>query len=125
MLKRLKDLNTDNNSPLPQDKKLTILFRVEAGCLGPKGDQIITDFCRYAHREKEQIKSDFIHWLIDHRVDNSQAEIQYQVGNKTLPRDKAEQYLDLFELKIDDIENELFDKTTSLIESYRLLNGNI
>jgi hypothetical protein len=118
-------LGTNNNSPLPQDKKLTILFRVEAGCLGPKGDQIITDFCRYAHQEKEQIESNYIHWLIDHRVDKSQAEIQYQVGNKTLPREKAEKYLDIFKLKIDDIEDLLSDNLTSLIETYRSLNGNI
>jgi hypothetical protein len=118
-------LGSDNHSPLAQDKKLTILFRVEAGCLGPKGEHIITDFCRYAHSQKEQIESNYIHWLIDQRVDNSQPEIQYQVGNKLLPRDKAKRYLNLFELNIDAIEDELFEKTTSLIETYRSLNGNI
>lgn len=36
MLKRLKDLNTDNNSPLPQDKKLTILFALKQVVLARK-----------------------------------------------------------------------------------------
>ena len=115
----------NNALPLPQDKKLTILFRVEAGCLGAEGDKIIKDFCRYAQQEKQQIASDYIHWLIDHRENNSQAEIQYQVGNKRLPRDKAEKYLHLFKIKIDDVEEQLFDKTTSLIETYRSLNGKL
>lgn len=115
----------NNHAPLPQDKKLTILFRVEAGCLGPEGASIIKDFCRYAQQENPQINPKYLHWIIDHRENSSQAEIEYQVGNKVLPRDKAEKYLNLFEMKIDDIESELFDKTTSLIETYRALNGKL
>ena len=104
--------------PLPQDKKLTVIFRVESGCLGPEGDSHISEFCQFAQKEVAPIDSDFVIWNILPRDDRTLPEMQYQVNNKKLTRDKAEKYLQVFEKKLDDFESHLHEKLDHLIEQY-------
>ena len=47
--------------PLPQDKKLTVIFRLEPGCLGPDGEDHVEEFCKFAEKEVAPIDSDFVH----------------------------------------------------------------
>ena len=37
-----------NILPLSQDKKLTVVVRVESGCLGPNGSKHVEEFCSVA-----------------------------------------------------------------------------
>ena len=60
-----------DNLPLPEEKKLTVLFRLEPGCLGPKGVEHIDNFCQLAQKEFKSFHSDFVQWTIVPRIDKS------------------------------------------------------
>lgn len=104
--------------PLPQDKKLTVVFRVEPGCLGPQGADYIESFCRYAHNGVESIDSDFVHWELVPRYEKSLPEMQYMINNKQLTQQKAQKYLEMFNKNLDEFEGHFHDKLTELIEQY-------
>ena len=107
-----------NNLPLPQDKKLTVLFRLESGCLGPKGDDHIDDFCQLVQKEFVSFHSDYVHWDIVPRHDKSLPEMQYKINNKKLSHDKAAKFLDVFGKSLDEFEEQLHKKLALLIDQY-------
>ena len=104
--------------PLPQEKKLTVLYRVEAGCLGPEGGNHIDKFCQYAGHHSNNIDTEFIHWEIIPRHDKSLPEIQYQVNNKYLCYEKARKYLKAFDKELEGFESELENVLATLIDDY-------
>jgi len=106
------------NLPLPQEKKLAVIYRVEPGCLGPKGADHIEKFCIYAQKEFETVDSDFIHWEIMPRHDKSLPEMQYKVGNKNLTHDKAAKYLEIFEKELDVFEGRLHRNLSMHIDTF-------
>lgn len=106
------------NSPLPQDKKLTVVCRVESGCLGPEGEDHVEGFCGFAQKELEPIDSDFIRWEVVPRDNKSQPETQYELDNKTLSPDKVARYLEMFNKNLDDFQEELDERLILLIEQY-------
>jgi len=105
-------------APLSEDRKLTLVLRVESGCLGPDGSNHIEDFCPAAQTEMKKINSDFINWEVLPRFDRRLPEIQYKAANKTLTHEQAKKYLALFDTKIDEFEEYVNDKLTTLIEQY-------
>ena len=108
----------NTNPVLPKDKRLTVIFRVEPGCLGPEGKNHIDKFCKLAQKEIETEAPDFVHCLVVPRNDKSQSETQYKVGAKILTHDKAKKYLKIVELNIDEVEGQLLEKITYLIEQF-------
>ena len=104
--------------PLPQDKRLTVIFRIEAGCLGPNGNDHIEGFCNYAQIEVANIDAGYIHWEIVPRLNKSAAEIQYKINNKNLTRKQVETYLEKFSTNIDEFEENFNGKLIRLIEEY-------
>lgn len=104
--------------PLPLYKKLTVMFRVEPGCLGPDGKDHIEGFCKYAKKEVAGLHSDFIRWVITPRWDKSLPESEYKTNNKRLDHDKAEKYLSVFGQQLDDFEEALQDKLAEMIDQY-------
>ncbi len=106
------------NLPLPQDKKLTVIFRVESGCLGPEGKDHIAEFCDFAQKEVELIDSDFVHWDIVPRNDKRKPEMQYKINNKSITHDMAERYLQLFKKSLDEFEGHLNEKLSTLIDQF-------
>lgn len=107
-----------NNLPLPQEKKLTVLFRLEPGCLGPKGEELIDKFCQLAQKEFESLHSDFLQWDIVPRNDKSLPEMQYQINNKKLSQDKAAKFLDIFNKDLGEFENQVHKKLAAFIDQY-------
>lgn len=107
-----------NNNELPQEKKLTVIFRIEPGCLGPTGSDLIDDFCGLAEKEFESIDSDFMTWQIVPRRDKAQPEMTYQVNNKKLDHDKAEKYLSYFDKNLDEVEEHLHEHLATLIDDH-------
>lgn len=103
---------------IEQSKKLTVTFRVEPGCLGPQGEEIVDEFCVAAQKLIEVNNADIIIWCIVPRLDKTQLEMEFKLNNKKLPRDKAEKYLNLFDLKIDEFEECLHDKLALFIDEY-------
>ncbi len=107
-----------NNSPLPEDKKLTAVVRVEPGCLGPDGSDHIVEFCSVAQIEFEQIDSDFVKWEIIPRFEKSLPEIQYKATNKMLTHDQAIKYLKFFDKKLDEFEEHVNEVLATLIDQH-------
>lgn len=107
-----------NRLPLPQEKKLTIVYRIEPGCLGPNGKDHIIEFCSFAQKEVESIDSDFILWVIEPRYDKAMPETQYKINNKRLTHGKASKYLNIFKKNIDEFEEHLNEKVVHLIDQY-------
>ncbi len=106
------------NSPLPEEKKLTVVFRIEAGCLGPTGDQKIEDFCRYAQQEISSLDADYVNWRITPRSDKSLPEMEYMITGKRLNHDQAARYLAAFQADLNRFEEHLNDKMTQFINDF-------
>ncbi len=104
--------------PLPQDKKLTIVFRVEPGCLGPDGGEHVEEFCNSAKIDFEYADSDYIYWEIIPRHDKSLPEMQFKVGNKILTHEKAVKYLGMFDKNLDELEEYFHENIAILIGNY-------
>lgn len=108
----------DTKRALLTEEKITVLFSVEAGCLGPDGNELVEGFCDIAQNKIEPIESDYVHWIITPRTDKTQPETQFKINGKFLTRDKAEKYLGLFKIDIDELESRLFENITDLVEEY-------
>ena len=104
--------------PLPDEKKLTVIFRVEPGCLGPDGRDHVEEFCQFAQKEFNPVDSGFISWNIVPMYDKSLAEIDYKIGNLGLTTDKISRYLDMFGKNSDDFEEDISNKISDLIIEY-------
>lgn len=104
--------------PLPLYKKLTVLFRVEPGCLGPDGADHIEGFCKFAKKQVTGLHSDFVRWSITPRFDKSLPETEYKTNNKRLNHDKAEKYLHIFGQELDDFEEQFQELLSELIDQY-------
>ena len=107
-----------NTFSIPEDRKLTIVCRVEPGCLGPQGAEHVVEFCHFSQQKFQAIEADIINWDIMPRYDKSQAELQYKINNKVLSQDKAEKYFRLFEKDIATIENISNEMIADLIDEY-------
>jgi hypothetical protein len=108
----------NTHQAFPDDKKLTVISRVEPGCLGPQGHQHIDEFCRFAQKQADAIDSQLVRWLIVPRTDKTLAETQYEIGEKRLSRDKAVRFLETFDASLDEMEAQLDDNLSRLIERY-------
>jgi len=104
--------------PLPEEQRLTVLFRVESGCLGPDGHNHVEGFCRFAQHRMTAIDADFICWQIVPREDKSKPEMQYQVRAKRLSHDQADRYLQVFGKTLDEFEGHLHEQLVLLIDEY-------
>jgi len=66
----------------------------------------------------EEIFTDFIHWQIVPRHDKLLAEMQYMLHGRNLHYDQAEKYLTVINQNLDEVEENLNDKLSELIELY-------
>lgn len=107
--------------PLAENKKLTITYRVEPGCLGPDGASLIDEFCAYAQKAVESLDSDYMVWNIIPRNDKKLPEIQYNVLGKKMNYDQADKYLAIFNKSLDEFEGHLNDNLANLIEEFSKL----
>lgn len=103
---------------LPEENKITVIFRIEAGCLGPQGISHVANFCAKAHQSFINLHPDFMNWKVIPRLDKTQPELDYSISDRPLTRDHASKYLQHFNLEIDKFEMELFDKLPEMIDQY-------
>ena len=113
----------NNSLPLPEDKKLSVTYRVEPGCLGPEGKTKIDEFCDFAQRELRSLDSDYVSsnyvfWIIVPRSDKTLPEMQYSVVGKRMNHSQAEKYLAVFDKSLDEFEGYLGDKLATLIDEF-------
>lgn len=107
-----------NDLPLPQEKKLQVLFRVEGGSLGPDGAKHVDGFCAFAQQELDSLDADYMHWEIVPRHDKSLPEMEYKINNKKLSHDKAAKYLEIFGQDLDGFELHLAKSLSALIDQF-------
>ncbi|OOZ39293.1 hypothetical protein BOW53_12070 [Solemya pervernicosa gill symbiont] len=112
-----------NSLPLPQEKKLNVVVRIEPGCLGPEGRETVEEFCNFAQLEVEDLDSDFVHWELSPRHDKTLPEMQYMVNEKSLTHDKADKYLGIFDKSLNEFEAHIHDKLALLIDDYLALRA--
>lgn len=106
------------SQPLSNEKKLTVIFRVEPGCLGPQGADSVDEFCLFAQGQVESLDSDYVIWNIIPRNDKTLPEVQYSVLGKKMSHSQAEKYLSLFEKSLDEFESHLDDRLAELIDEF-------
>ncbi|WP_028775146.1 hypothetical protein [Shewanella waksmanii] len=99
-------------------RKLTLLCRIEPGCLGPQGVDHVEAFCRYAHAELKSFYPEAIAWLPLPRYDKSLAEFEYLVGKKNLSFAQAQQLLTVLGIQLNDVEEQFHDKIADLIDLF-------
>ena len=101
-----------------EKNKLTVVLRIEPGCLGPNGKEYVEDFSRFAQGKVEALDAEFVRWEVVPRYDKALAEMQYKVANKNLSREQAAKYLDVFARDIDEFEGELQDRLATFIDQF-------
>lgn len=110
-----KVVTADN---FPENKKMTVLFRMEPGSLGPDGAQYVVEFCEFAQMQLQACAEMYIRWAIVPRLDKSLAEMEFQLSSKKLTTAKAGQYLAVFGENLDHFEEQLEDNLEAIINQY-------
>ncbi|WP_299199128.1 hypothetical protein [uncultured Amphritea sp.] len=104
--------------PLSEEKKLLVIYRVEAGCLGPEGGSLVVAFCDFAQQSIQSLDSDLISWNIIPRNSKTDPEIEYNVVGKRISYAQATRYIELFGRTFDGFEAHLSERIAHYIEDF-------
>ena len=104
--------------PLSEDKKLVVVYRVEAGCLGPEGKTLVQSFCDFAQQSIQTLDCDVISWHIIPRNSKTDPEIEYNVVGKRISYSQAERYVGHFGRTFDGFEAHLSERIAHYIEDF-------
>lgn len=99
-------------------KKLSVLCRVEPGCLGPDGREHIEAFCTLAQQAMKHFAVDLVTWTLVPRYDKTMPEMEYTVDHKNLSRSQVYQYFNTLGQDLDTFEEVFNDKLTAFINLY-------
>ena len=108
------------NNAISENQKITVIFRVEPGSLGPSGAEYIEDFCNFAQQQLQSSSycQEYIIWCIEPRLDKKLVEMEFHIASKRLPRDKVKQYLNLFGENLAALEEQLENNIEIMIDQY-------
>jgi len=98
--------------------KITVICRVEPGCLGPHGADHVEDFCHFAQKEFDLVDPTKVDWQIEPRFDKTLSEIQYKLKNRNLSSKQAGLYLDALGKEQDAFEETLFKQLAESVSHY-------
>ncbi len=101
---------------LPQEKRLFVLFRLEPGCLGPTGIELIEKFCDYANDQIAHLP--YAQFKFVPRYDKTLPEWEYTISGKNLDPNKVATYLQAFDQQKTEFEDNLEMQLTEYIESF-------
>ena len=104
--------------PLEEHKKLMIQYKMEPGCLGPQGESLVDEYCRYAQEKIDSLNGDFVHWVIEPRSDKKDPEIKYQINGKDLLPAMVERYLAVFGRDLEEFEDQFNEQLMDYIEDF-------
>lgn len=104
--------------PLLEGKKLTVICRVEPGCLGPDGADRIDDFCLYAQQQIELLAVDYVTWQIIPRNDKRLPELEFDIDGKRLTGEQANRYFMMLGKSVDDFDANLSDELSLFIDGF-------
>jgi hypothetical protein len=98
--------------------KITVICRVEPGCLGPDGANHVEKFCLLAQKEFDKLEPDQVKWQIIPRFDKDKPEIQYKLNDQYLTEDQSNVYLKALKKDPDQFEESLFKLLTESVNHY-------
>ena len=98
--------------------KLTLLFRVEPGCLGPEGKQHIDTFCALAMQVFPRLEPELLNWEIVPRHDKKLDEMEFHLAGRRLSEDQADQYLHRAGCDLDHLKERIDETLAMLVERY-------
>ncbi|MDO2947505.1 hypothetical protein [Aeromonas simiae] len=101
--------------PLP---KLTLLFRIEPGCLGPDGPQHIAPFCTLAMQLFPRLEPDRVQWQIVPRHDKRLDELEFHLASRRLSEEQASQYLAQTGVSLPQLRERIDETLARLVERY-------
>lgn len=102
----------------PEDKKMSVVFRIEPGSLGPDGAEFVVEFCQFAQTQLQASSVDYLNWFIEPRFDKSLSELSFQLGHKILNRVQAEKYLGVLGENYSHFEEQLENNLEAMIDQY-------
>lgn len=98
--------------------KITVICRVEPGCLGPDGADHVEAFCKLGQKEFNAIDPDIINWEVIPRFDKTQPELQYKLNGLYLNEEQSELYLKALGKDPSKFEETLFKQLTVSVNHY-------
>ncbi|MBU2970313.1 hypothetical protein KO527_13230 [Pseudoalteromonas sp. C2R02] len=101
---------------LPKEKKLNVLFRLEPGCLGPTGIDLIEGFCEFANSKISELP--YASYMFVPRFDKTLPEWEYKINTRNLSNEKVASYLAIFNQVKSQFEESLEEQVTEYIEIY-------
>lgn len=108
----------NETAQIPANMRLSVIARIEAGCLGPEGDSHVEPFCRFANKSFAAFDQHFVDWFIIPRKDSAEPEFEYQIQKKRLSDEKTDMYLEMLGSSLADFEQRLNDRVCDVIEQY-------
>jgi hypothetical protein len=106
------------NLPIPNDKKLMVIYRLESDCLGQVGNKQIHEFCHYVTKSVKPVDSDFVVWLLLPRLTPNEHEIEYRVDGKLMTYEQVVKYLAVFNREYSIFEESLNEAVLKQIDRY-------
>lgn len=99
--------------------KVTGVYSIEAGCLGPDGADFVEDFCSFGEGAlSSELDSAYISWIIVPRYDKNVPEIQYKLNDKLLSHSMASRYFAALGEDLDKYEEDFHRVVEKLIDQY-------
>ncbi|MCX4026077.1 hypothetical protein H0A36_11125 [Endozoicomonas sp. SM1973] len=105
-------------SSVSENRKLTVIVRVEPGCLGPEGMSHIEEFCKFIYAKESALDYHFVNWSFIPRYDKDLSEFEFQIDNRKITPAMANKYLQMFSKELNAFEDELHDHLADYIEEY-------
>lgn len=103
---------------LSAEKKMTVIFRMEPGSLGPDGKEYVNEFCEFAQTQLQASAEYYLNWFIVPRLDKTLSEMKFQLGDKVLNQQQVEKYLMLFGENYSHFEDQLEDNLEAIINQF-------
>ncbi|MDA7746548.1 hypothetical protein N8878_04370 [Psychromonas sp.] len=103
---------------LSDEKKMTVIFRMEPGSLGPDGQVYIEEFCEFAQTQLQACAEPYLIWFIVPRFDKSLAEMKFQLVDKVLNKEQATKYLAMFGENYANFEDQLENNLEAIINQF-------
>lgn len=100
------------------ERVLTLIYRVEPGCLGPEGSRHIEAFCNYSNAQLAASANNSIQYFFTPRYDKSKAELEYRLIGKVMKPEQVDSYLARLGTSLDEFEFKLGELAVELIEAF-------
>ncbi len=107
-----------SNTAALKPSALTVIYYVEAGCLGANGDKLIDGFCDFMSLKVNQTNNELCVWSIQVLTDIHKPHIEYFIQQKKLDSRQARVFLKKYGKDIDVFEESIDDLVINTIEDY-------